>query len=108
MKKKNPNIFKKTTKCLTEKASSLPHKYLSGVLMTSSKDLHPLSSISHRNSSVMKILVKPDMLQEISVDRGTRRQNTLTAYPIHHCLGDYLSKSKTDKRYPKFRYNSYF
>lgn len=54
--------------------------------MTSSEDFHPLSSISHRNSSIIKILVKPDMLQEIPVDIPTGRGNTSTAHPIHRHL----------------------
>lgn len=41
--------------------------------MTSFEDFHPLSSITHRNSSIMKILVKPNMLQEIPVDIETGR-----------------------------------
>lgn len=100
--------FKETTKYLTEKGFALSQKYPSGVLMTSSEDFHPLSSISHRNSSIVKILVKPDVLQEIPVDIGTGRQSTLIAYPIHHRLGVYLNKSKTDKGYPQLGYNTYF
>lgn len=84
--KKNPQTFKETTKRLTEKGFSPFQKYLPGVLMTSSEDFHPLSSISHRNSSIIKILVKTDMLQEIPVDIGTGRGNTSKAYPIHHHL----------------------
>lgn len=93
---------------MSEKGFALSQKYLYAVLMTRYKDFHSLSSISHRSSSVAKILLKPDMLQNTPVEVGTKRQRTLTAYPSHHDLWDYLSKSKSDKGYPQPRYNTYY
>lgn len=53
---------------MSEKGFALSQKYLYAVLMTRYKDFHSLSSISHRSSSVAKILLKPDMLQNTPVE----------------------------------------
>lgn len=74
-KKKTKDTFKETTKSLTEKGCAIFQKYPSGVLMTNFKDFHPLNSVSHRNSSIMQILVKP-VLQEIPVYRNRETEHT--------------------------------